>query len=124
MSAGAPAGTSAGTPYEDPYAVLDVARTATPDEIKQAYFAQVRLHPPERDAEQFKRIRASYDKLKSPDKRLEADMQLLEDLPALPTLPAPELDLSIAVEDVLVVAKAGTDLARHNFSADFRDVRL
>jgi curved DNA-binding protein CbpA len=117
-------GTPAGTPYEDPYAVLDLARTATPDEIKQAYFAQVRLHPPERDAERFKRIRASYDKLKSPDKRLEADMQLLEDLPALTALPAPELDLSIAAEDVLTVAKAGTDLTRRDFSADFRDVRL
>ncbi len=112
------------TPYEDPYAVLNVTRNATTDEIKQAYFAQVRQHPPERDPDMFKRIRAAYDKLKSPDKRLEAEMRLLEELPPLVLSPLPQLDLAIHAEDVLILAKSGTDLTRSDFGTDFRDIRL
>jgi curved DNA-binding protein CbpA len=115
---------SADTPYEDPYAVLGMARNATSDEIKSAYFAQVRQHPPERDPDTFKRIRAAYDQLKAPDKRLEADMRLLEDLPPIAMPSLPQLDLSIHAEDVLTLAKARTDLVRRDFSADFRDVHL
>jgi len=44
---------------ESPYAILGVERTATEAEIKRAYFARVREHPPERDPEGFKRVRAA-----------------------------------------------------------------
>ncbi|MCA1598800.1 MAG: J domain-containing protein [Chloroflexi bacterium] len=47
------------TPYADPYAVLGLERTATADEIKRAYFALVRAHPPEREPDAFKRVRAA-----------------------------------------------------------------
>ncbi|NJM40129.1 MAG: hypothetical protein HC853_04880 [Anaerolineae bacterium] len=72
----------------------------------------------------FKRIRAAYDQLKTPDKRLAADMHLLQALPALPQRPALELDLSVHPQDVLILAQVGTDLTRQDFSADFREVRL
>ena len=65
------------TPYVDPYAVLGVTRSATPAEIKQAYFALVRAHPPEREPETFKRIRAAYERLRDPERRTETDMLLL-----------------------------------------------
>jgi curved DNA-binding protein CbpA len=107
----------------DPYAVLQVSRTATLDEIKQAYFAQVRQHPPEREPEAFKRIRAAYDQLKTPEKRIEADMRLLEEWPAR-AVRVPDLDLSIHLEDVLTIFKAETDLERANLRQDFREVRL
>ncbi len=110
-------------PLTDPYSVLEVSRTATLDEIKQAYFAQVRLHPPEREPEAFKRIRAAYDQLKTPEKRIEANMRLLEEWPAR-TVRAPELDLSIHPEDVLTIFKAETNLERANLRQDFREVRL
>jgi curved DNA-binding protein CbpA len=114
--------------YENPYAVLGLNRTATLDEIKQAYFLQVRQHPPEREPEAFKRIRAAYDQLKTPEKRVEADMCLLEDFtPAKVGARAarvPELDLALHAEDVLSLFKANTDLTRTNFREDFREVRL
>jgi curved DNA-binding protein CbpA len=67
--------------YENPRAALGLNRAATPDEIKQAYFLRVRQHPPEREPEAFKRIRAAHDQLKTPKKRVEADTRVLEDLP-------------------------------------------
>jgi curved DNA-binding protein CbpA len=115
---------------ENPYGVLELDRAATLDEIKQAYFTQVRQHPPEREPEAFKRIRAAYDQLKTPEKRVEADMRLLEDWPpakaGAPTRAArlPELDLTLHAEDVLSLLKANTDLTRTNFREDFREVRL
>jgi curved DNA-binding protein CbpA len=109
---------------ESPYAVLGLSRAATADEIKQAYFAQVRQHPPEREPEAFKRIRAAYDQLKTPEKRIEADMRLLEDLPPAKIVRLPELDLTIHAEDILSLLKTDTDLTRANFRQDFREVHL
>lgn len=109
--------------FTDPYAVLEVSRTATLDEIKQAYFAQVRLHPPEREPDAFKRIRAAYDQLKTPEKRIAADMHLLEEWPAR-AVRVPQLDLSIRTKDVLAIFKAGTDLDRTDLRGEFREVRL
>ena len=110
--------------YENPYAVLGLNRTATLDEIKQAYFSQVRQHPPEREPEAFKRIRAAYDQLKTPEKRVEADMRLWEDFTPARAVRLPELDLTIHTEDVLSLFKANTDLTRTSFREDFREVRL
>ncbi len=109
--------------FVDPYAILQVSRTATLDEIKQAYFDQVRLHPPEREPDAFKRIRAAYDQLKTPEKRIEADMRLLEEWPAR-AVRAPELDLSIHPQDALTIFKAETEFERANMRQDFREVRL
>jgi len=65
----------------DPYAALGMAPTATDAEVKQAYFTQVRAHPPESDPQTFKRIRAAYDQLRSPEKRLDTDMLRLQSWP-------------------------------------------
>jgi curved DNA-binding protein CbpA len=66
---------------ENPYQVLGLERNATEAEIKQAYFALVREHPPERDPEGFKRIRAAYEKLRAATDRAETDLFLIEDHP-------------------------------------------
>ena len=111
----------------DPYAVLGVVPTATDAEIKQAYFAQVRAHPPESDPQAFKLIRAAYDRLRSPEKRLEADMLRLQAWtePALPVelKTEPALDLSVAAEDVIRAARALTELSRRDFREDCREIR-
>lgn len=60
----------------DPFLTLGIARDATHAEIRAAYFGQVRAHPPERDAEGFKRVREAYEQLRSPRKR--AELTLLE----------------------------------------------
>lgn len=64
---------------ENPYKTLGVERSASEAEIKQAYFALVRQHPPERDPEGFKRIRAAYEKLRAGGERAGTDLFLLEE---------------------------------------------
>ena len=67
------------TLIEDPYKTLGVKSGATEAEIKQAYFALVREHPPERDPEGFKRIRAAYEKLRAGSERAETDLLLIDE---------------------------------------------
>jgi curved DNA-binding protein CbpA len=107
----------------DPYAVLELAPTASAEEIKQAYFAQVRTHPPEREPEAFKQIRAAYEQLRTPQKRFETDMLRLASWPA-PSLSPPPLELRVAPADVVRAARALSDLARSDWREDCREVRL
>lgn len=65
--------------HEDLYAVLGVARTASAVEIQAAYFRNVRRHPPEKDAEGFRRIQAAYDVLRNEKTRREYDETLRTD---------------------------------------------
>lgn len=55
----------------DHYSILGVPRTATPEEIKQAYKKKVKEHHPDRggDEELFKRINEAYEILSNSDKR-------------------------------------------------------
>ncbi|HEX4945628.1 MAG TPA: J domain-containing protein [Blastocatellia bacterium] len=64
---------------ENPYKTLGLERTATAAEIKQAYFALVREHSPERDPEGFKRIRAAYEKLRASGERTQTDLFLIDE---------------------------------------------
>jgi len=119
--------TIAGTPVGDPYAILGVEPQATLDEIKTAYFALVRAHPPEHDPEGFKRIRAAYEQLRDPDRRLETDLLRLQPWPEPPLEDVFEdapLDVSVDPADVIRAARALTDLGRHDFREDFREVNV
>jgi DnaJ-class molecular chaperone len=64
---------------EDPYALLGVPRTATPEEIKKAYRKLARrlhpdLNPGDRSAEErFKKVSAAHDLLSDPEKRARFD---------------------------------------------------
>ena len=112
-------------PYVDPYAVLELSRTATAEQIKQAYFALVRAHPPERDPALFKRIRAAYERLRDPERRAETEMLLLEPWPE-PTRKRrqPKLDLRLHTEDVIAAARALTDLERSDWREHYGKVKL
>ena len=114
----------------DPYATLGLAPTADLDEIKRAYFAQVRLHPPEHDPETFKRIRAAYDQLRDPKQRQQTDLLRWQVWPE-PELAelfharavrsvTPELDLT----DIVRAARAISDLNRTDYREDYHEVRL
>jgi curved DNA-binding protein CbpA len=73
---------------EDPYKTLGVERSAAEAEIKQAYFALVREHSPERDPEGFKRIRAAYEKLRAVSDRATTDLLLIDESDDAASLPA------------------------------------
>lgn len=111
-------------PEHSPYDVLGLTPQASADDIKAAYFALVRQHPPERDAVRFKEIRAAYDRLKTSALRIETDMRLWQpwQTPALPT-PSP-VDLSVHEEDLLFLLRASSDLAVPDLRKQFRDIRL
>jgi curved DNA-binding protein CbpA len=112
-------------PYHDPFAALNVARDATLDAIKDAYFQAVRAHPPERDPEMFKAIRAAYERVRTPERRIETDLLLLRDaLPAPTEWATPTFDLSVHREDLLSAARALSDLERADFREDFRAFQI
>jgi curved DNA-binding protein CbpA len=112
-------------PYSDPYAVLGLERSAAPEAIKRAYFALVRINPPERNPEQFKRIRAAYERLRDPEQRREADMTLLQPWPEpARQRRAPRLELSVPPADVLAVLRALSDLDRSDWREHYGKVHL
>ena len=100
----------------DPYAVLEVDRSASGAEVRLAYLQQVRAHPPERDPEGFKRVREAYEVLRSPRKR--AEITLLElgalsvalDPAALRESPPPPPPAQYA-DHLLAIALAEVDAA-------------
>ena len=51
---------------DDPFQILGIAPSATEAEIRAAWRARVREHPPERDSEGFERVRAAYEQVRDP----------------------------------------------------------
>ena len=87
----------------DPYAVLGLPPTATPDEIRRAYLRQVRVHHPDTRPttqsmpfadEQLQRVLAAYALLRDPERRARYDRAATRDDsaakrgPAAPGAPA------------------------------------
>jgi curved DNA-binding protein CbpA len=107
----------------DPYVVLGLSRQAAATQIKKAYFALVREHTPERDPEGFKRIRAAYDALRSPEARANTDRQLVQPPPPYqPPRRLPSPDLAFHPQDCWWRARQHSDLMKTDFSADFRPI--
>jgi curved DNA-binding protein CbpA len=112
-------------PCIDPYEVLGLARAASAEEIKRAYFAMVRAHPPERNPEQFKRIRAAYERLRDPAQRLEADMLLLQPWPEPARRKrAPKLTTGIRPAEALAVLRVLTDIDRSDWREQYEKVQF
>ena len=107
---------------ENPYVVLGIPKSASPDEVKKAYFGLIREHPPEKDPQGFKRIRIAYDSLRDAGKRSQTDLFLFND-------PYGEFNIrqegrqkyerDIHVKTLLYLI---SDLGRTDFSADFNEI--
>jgi curved DNA-binding protein CbpA len=112
----------------DPYAVLGLPPTASLDEIKQAYFAQVRAHPPEHDPEAFKHIRTAYEQLRDPKQRQQTDLLRWQAWPESDLAGSfnarSDIELVLDPADVIHAARAVSDLGRSDFREDYREVRL
>jgi curved DNA-binding protein CbpA len=98
-----------GKPARDYYEVLNVERTASPQEIKRAYFGKVRQYPPERFPEEFKELRAAYDTLSDKEKRDEYD-----ETGALPESMLP----------LLYKGRKANNLGHHTKAAEFYETIL
>ena len=68
--------------WDEARAVLGVSTGATEAEVRAAYLERVRLHPPDREPEQFERVRDAYEQLRDP--RLRARQALEGPDPAAP----------------------------------------
>lgn len=49
-----------------PHEVLGVEPSASTEQVRAAYLALVRQHPPDRDADRFREIHAAYEQLNDP----------------------------------------------------------
>ena len=58
----------------DPFEVMGLSPGAGEDEIRSRYLQLVREFPPDRAPERFAAIRAAYDDLRNPMRRIEAQM--------------------------------------------------
>ncbi len=108
---------------KDPYKVLGLARNANQSDIKKAYFGLVRQYPPETEQEKFREIRAAYEILRSPEKRAETDLFLLQAPIELPKRKLQGFDLGVKDEDIIAIAfELGvTDLS---WSKEFEEPKL
>jgi curved DNA-binding protein CbpA len=58
----------------DPYEVLSLPRVADEAETRRRYLELVRQFPPDRDPAKFAEIRAAYDQLRDPIRRLQSQL--------------------------------------------------
>jgi curved DNA-binding protein CbpA len=106
---------------EDPYAVLGIERGAGAEDVRRAYFRLVRVHTPEAHPEEFKRVRAAYEALRSPLRRAELALLAFDE-----TVAEVDLDLVAAAGEgeldvaalLLAVELGASDLARAEFPDD------
>ena len=104
----------------DPYRELGLDAAASDAEVRRAYFALVRSHGPEKDPQRFMGIRAAYELLATPGKRLETDLLLLQPWTP-PPLPGLDRDPGLWAQDVLRAARSLSDVDRRHFREDFRE---
>ena len=110
---------------DNPYSVLGLEPGAGAEAVKQAYFTLVRSHPPEREPEAFKRIRAAYERLRDPAKRAELDMLLpVAWEPPVRQRREQPFDLDLHLEDVVAAAASLTDLDRTQWQDYYHKVKL
>lgn len=107
----------------DPYQVLGVPPDASPEDIRRAYWERVRAHPPERDTEAFKRIRAAYEQLMNGGTR-DPLFQLQTPPDWTPNRIGASIDATFHPEDVLTALLAWGDLGREDFDDDFCEVSI
>jgi len=112
---------------EDPYKVLGIDRRASAVEVKKAYFNLVKRYSPETHAERFKEIRSAYDRLKSKERRQEADVFIYNDpygdfrTTAEQYSFKPRVNIGKAIDAIL---HSCSDLDRVDFNEDFTPIDL
>lgn len=64
----------------NPYEILGVLDSASDREIRKAYLKQVKVAPPEKNPEKFKKIRKAYGVLKDINTRKKLDLSLFRSI--------------------------------------------
>jgi len=109
----------------DPYVVLGLTHRAHPREIKRKYFKLVRQYPPETCANEFKLVRAAYEKLQTEEIKAETDLFLFQPPPPWePRKRLPKLDLTFDPQDIWLLLQSQGDLGNTDFTVDYRPVKI
>ena len=107
-------------PNETPYDILGISESATENEIRRAYLRMVRLSPPERDPEAFKRIREAYGHLVDLKSKRELDLSLFQTEPKITADNGAEYDYRALVQYRLFqLLLASSDFYAKSFSRHF-----
>ena len=109
----------------DPYRVLGVGSTVSQADIKRTYFALIRQYSPETAPNEFKIIRAAYEKIKDASRRSETDIFL--PYPPPPWQPPERIaafDTNFYPADALLVLRRWGELGRTDFREDFTEIDL
>ena len=112
--------------FADPYRVLGITPTAGPDEIRSAYLKLLRAHPPEKEPERFKAIRAAYEKLKDETQRIRTAVMHMDLSDSGPPVPFPEIDSPPPVfnaGDLWEILLAAGEFHRRDFPEDWIDIK-
>ena len=106
-----------------PYEVLGVPETASIEEIRKAYLKKVRKSPPERDPENFKKIRQAYGLLKDTEKKKQLDFTLFRRESGLEIESCGDIDFTAmfrsSIFDILLQS---SDLYVSDFSNCYQDI--
>ena len=114
-------------PEEDPYSVLGLVLGATADDVRRAYFRLVKINTPEAHPDEFKQIRAAYETLRSPLRRMELELLSFDESVAeldLDVLTAAAGEQRFDITALLLAAEwSASDLNRTSFHEDESPVR-
>jgi len=111
--------------FSDPYRVLGIDPTAGPDEIRSTYLKLLRAHPPEKDPERFKTIRAAYEKLKDETQRIRTAVMHMDLSDAGDAVPFPEVPSApplFEAGDLWEILLAAGEFHNRDFREDLTDI--
>ncbi len=108
---------------ENPLDVLGVDGTISDNDLRSRYMALVRLHPPERDPEGFRRIRAAYEAVRTRADRARWALRRFKVPPPVfrPGEGLPPGPMGIS-PGWWLLADPWSDLMQTDFTADCRDL--
>jgi hypothetical protein len=104
----------------NPYTVLGIDAGATDEEVRRAYFARVQEHPPERDPEGFKTVRAAYEKLRDAGARAKQFLDNFETFAADPANLPEIAPVPLTRRLILLAETHRCEVLRTDFSEDLK----
>ncbi len=107
----------------NPYEILGVPDTATKKEIRRAYLQKVKAAPPERNPEEFKKIRKAYGILKDIDNRKKLDLSLFRTVSDIEVNPYVSDDFKeLFAERIFQMLLISSDLYIKDFTRFFANI--
>ncbi|OQW95993.1 MAG: hypothetical protein BWK79_00365 [Beggiatoa sp. IS2] len=103
-----------------PFDILGVGDDATDEIIKKAYLHKVRQYPPEREPEEFQKVRAAFEQIKDQRQRLRYQL-FHHDPPGLDSLwqhPLLQSGQSQRPDETLIQQALAESLTRDNGAQD------